>query len=125
MESQPVRMPSPLARTGCLISTLAAFALVVLLMFVAVFVGIPIGTMAGKLQADLGERGEITKMDMPDGRTWQFTIRLEPAYESQALEILCNVVKPDLAGTAFASAHVELTNREGRILATDQTSCGG
>jgi hypothetical protein len=78
----------------------------------------PYITTTVKLYQDVGtDRLAGLSFETVNGET-TWVIRLKPGFESEATDIACHVVWPDLNGTAF-----EIVDESGNILATDRTPC--
>jgi hypothetical protein len=75
-----------------------------------------------KLLSDLQPRAEQVEIRWENGQT-TWIIHVAPGHESEAVDMACHVVKPDLAGTQFANSSFELIDSRGYILADQNTPC--
>ena len=105
-------------RHGCLIAFLIVLIGLVLVAGCTIVVAGPYITTTIKLYQDVGtDRMSGLSFETIDGQT-TWVIRLKPGFESDAKDIACQVVWPDLKGTAF-----EIVSASGEVLATDTTPC--
>ncbi len=105
-------------RHGCLIAFLIVLLGLVLVGGCTVFVAGPYITTTIKLYQDVGtDRMSSLNFETVNGQlTW--VIHLKAGFESEATDIACHVVWPDLNGAAF-----EIVDDLGHVLATDMTPC--
>jgi hypothetical protein len=93
-----------------------------LLVVGCVVVVAPTMVMELKLVNDLGPQSQSVEFRIDNGRT-AWVIHVAPGYEDQAVDMACHVVRPDLAGTRFATDHFQIVDRNGHVLADDTTPC--
>ena len=77
-----------------------------------------------KLQQDLtGKVSNISFNNTNGNMTW--VIHLEAGHDSasEATDIACNTIRPDLKGTQFANSDFELIDSEGYLVADNNTVC--
>jgi hypothetical protein len=77
-----------------------------------------------KITQDLGTT-QVSSVSFNDvnGET-MWVIHLKPGYESDAVALACNVVKPDLeSDPKFANDSFEIVDSYGNVLATDFSPC--
>src|SRR5664279_3893583 len=109
-------------KKGCLIG------LGIFLVIVAVLVGgcvVLIAPIVGtdlKLQQDLGSRAQSVSFNWNNGVS-TFVITLSPGQESQAENIACHIVKPDIASSSTKDAHFVISSANHAWLADDTTPC--
>ena len=82
----------------------------------------PLVGMDLKLHNALGPRAESVSFNWHNGDT-TWVIYVAPGYESQAADMACHVVKPDVAGTQFANSGFELVDSRGYLLAEEAKPC--
>jgi hypothetical protein len=114
--------PTRSNKKGCLI------ALGLFLVLIAVLVGgcavviAPIFGTDMKLQQDLGSRAVGVSFNWNNGLT-TFSITLAPGEETQAKDITCHIVRPDIASSSTPNAHFVIYSARGDWLADDTTPC--
>ena len=120
---QPPDQPrSAVRRHGCLIAFLVVLGLIcVLVVGCVVTLGPTIG-MDLKLMTDLQPRANSVEIQWVNGQT-TWVIHVAPGHESEAVDMACHTVKPDLAGTQFANSRFTLVDSRGYILADESTPC--
>ena len=114
--------PARSNKKGCLIG------LGIFLVILAVLVGgcaVLIAPIVGtdlKLQQDLGSRAGSVSFNWNNGVS-TFVINLAAGEESQAHNIACQIVKPDIASSSTPSAHFVIYDANAVWLADDTTPC--
>jgi hypothetical protein len=119
---EPPRRSGFLRRHGCLLSMVGFLALMLVIVVGCVVVLTPALTMDLKLVNDLGPRAQQVTFDIQKGHT-VWTIHMARGYESQAVDVACHIVRPDLAGTQFATDSFVLVDVNGNRLADETTPC--
>jgi len=109
-------------RHGCLLSFVVVLGLIsVLVVGCVITIGPTVG-MDLKLMTDLQPNANQVEFQMVNGGT-TWVIHVAPGHESQAADLACRIVKPDLAGTQFANDRFQLIDSRGQILADQNTPC--
>jgi hypothetical protein len=113
---------SMLRRHGCLISFAIFLGIVLVLVVGCVIVVGPTVGMELKLVSDLGSRAQSVDFRIDRGGL-EWVIHVAPGHESEATDIACHVIRPDLAGTQFANDRFEVVDQNGQVLADETTPC--
>ena len=76
-----------------------------------------------KLTQDVGSSASSVAFENNNGTvTWVIHLKAGVS-SSQADSIFCTVVRPDLAGTQFANAQVQIVDSDGYLVADNTTTC--
>jgi hypothetical protein len=75
-----------------------------------------------KLQQDLGSQAESVSFNWNNGVS-TFVVTLASGQESQAENIACHIVKPDIASSSTPNAHFVIYDASKHWLADDTTPC--
>lgn len=119
----PPAQPRSFARRhGCLLAFLVALGVILVLVVGCVVTMGPTIGMDLKLLADLQPRANQVEFQWANGGT-TWVIHVAPGHGSEAVDMACHVVKPDLAGTQFANSPFKLVDSQGYILADETTPC--
>jgi hypothetical protein len=114
--------PTRSNKKGCLIGIGLFLVLIAVLVGGCAIVIAPIVGTEVKLTQDLGSRADGVSFNWNNGLT-TFSITLAPGEETQATDIACHIVKPDIASSSTANAHFVIYSARGVWLADDTTSC--
>jgi hypothetical protein len=123
--AQPGWNAAPPAKKGhgCLIAFLIVLGLLVVGVGGCVVVAYPYISTDIKLYQDLGtERISSIEIQMTNGET-SWTIHVKPGHESEAADMACHIIRPDLQGTQFANSPFYLVDSYGHVLASNLTPC--
>jgi hypothetical protein len=114
--------PTRSNKKGCLIGLGLFLALIAVLVGGCAVVFAPILGTDMKLQQDLGSRAEGVSFRWNNGLT-TFSITLAPGEETQARDITCHIVRPDIASSSTPNANFVIYSARGDWLADDTTPC--
>ena len=114
--------PTRSNKKGCLIGLGLFLVLIAVLVGGCAVVFAPILGTDMKLQQDLGSRAEGVSFRWNNGLT-TFSITLAPGEETQARDIACRIVRPDIASSSTPNANFVIYSARGDWLADDTTPC--
>jgi hypothetical protein len=114
--------PARSNKKGCLIGLGIFLVIVAVLVGGCVVVIAPIVGTDLKLQQDLGSKAEGVSFNWNNGVS-TFVINLAPGQESQAENIACHIIKPDIQSSSTPNAHFVIYSANRAWLADDTTPC--
>lgn len=114
--------PTRSNKKGCLIALGLFLVLITVLVGGCAIVIAPIVGTEVMLTQHLGSRAEGVSFNWNNGLT-TFSITLAPGEETQATDIACHIVKPDIASSSTSNAHFVIYSANHVWLADDTTPC--
>ena len=114
--------PARSNKKGCLIGLVIFLLAIVVLVGGCVFVIAPFVGTDLKLTQDLGSHANGVSVNWDNGVT-TFSIKLAPGEQTQARNIACSIVRPDIASSSTPNARFAIYDANGVWLADDTTPC--